>query len=44
MNNNLSFHRLVGAYRLSLAAIADGGTAEVVDNMIDPNFQILKVF
>lgn len=42
-NRNKIFQdRLVGAYRLSLAVIADGGSAEVVDNMIDSKHNILR--
>lgn len=40
--NKIFKDRTVGAYRLCLASIADGGTAEVMDNLIDTKHNILK--
>ena len=42
-NRNKFFQdRLIGAYRLSLASITNGATAEVMDNLIDTRHNILK--
>ena len=40
--NKIFQHRIVGAYRYSLAAISDGGTVEVQDNLIDTKHNLLQ--